>query len=153
MDDGARQLRELARDLDRASVGLRKEMPKALRRAAKPMVLAIRAEAVASLPSGGGLGEYVAAAAISTVVKTGADNTTLQLRGRRKQTRDGGKQVDLPAIARGLLRHLTYGRRPWVTQQVQPGFWDRGVDNARGAVEHELQAAMDALRRRIETGA
>jgi hypothetical protein len=150
MDDGARQLRMLARDLDGASAGLRKELPRALRRAAVPMVKAIRAEARGSLPSG--LGEYVAKSSITTTVRTGADNTVVQIRGRRKQERPGGKQVDLPAINQGRVRHPTYGRQPWVSQAVRPGFWDRGSETAAPAVDQQLKSAMDDLRRRIETG-
>ncbi len=152
MDDGARQLRLLARDLDRATNALRKELPKGMRRASVPMIRAIRAEAKDTLPERGGLAEYVAKATITTIVRTGADNTVLQIRGRRKQTRPTGKQVDMPAINRGRLRHPTYGGSPWVTQQVQPGFWDRGVEKAQAAVAHEVQGVMDDLRRRIETG-
>ncbi len=152
MDDGGRQLRELARDLDRAAAALRKDLPKVLRRASKPMVTAIRAEAKGSLPRHGGLGKYVARATITTVVRTGADTTTLQLRGRRKQTRQGGQLVDLPAINLGRLRHPVYGRRPWVTQPVRAGFWDRGAATGRPAVDREMQAAINDLRRRIETG-
>jgi hypothetical protein len=132
MDDGARQLRMLARDLDRASAALRKEMPRALRRAATPMIKAIRDEARTVLPKGGGLNEYVAESPITTIVRTGADNTTVQIRGRRRQARPNGKQVDLPAINRGRLRHPTYGHRPWVTQQVAPGVLGRRLDRRPG---------------------
>lgn len=150
MDDGARQLRLLARDLDRAGAALRKDLPKGLRRASLPMIQAIRAEARQSLPSG--LGEYVATSTISTVVRTGADNTAVQIRGRRRQDRATGKQVDLPAINRGRIRHPTYGRSPWVLQRVQAGFWDRAVTASKAAVDREMQAVADDLRRRIETG-
>lgn len=150
MDDGARQLRLLARDLDRAGAALRKDLPKGLRRASVPMIRAIRAEARQSLPSG--LGEYVASSTISTVVRTGADNTAVQIRGRRRQDRATGKQVDLPAINRGRVRHPVYGRSPWVLQRVQAGFWDRAVAASRAAVDREMQAVADDLHRRIETG-
>ena len=149
VSDGARQLRLLARDLDRAGKELRMELPKALKRAAAPMVEAIRADARERLPHRGGLAEYVAKATISVQVRTGANNASARLVGRRKQTRAGG-QVDLPAINRGRLRHPTYGHGPWVTQTVPAGFWDDGVTHAQGAVDRELQAALDQVRRRIE---
>jgi len=127
-------------------------MPRALRRASVPMIQAIRAEAIETLPKRGGLNEYVAAARISTTVKTGAETATVQIRGRRNQIRRGGKQVDLPAINRGRIRHPTYGHGPWTTQSVAPGFWDTGAEKAAGAVDQQLQKAMDDMHRRIEAG-
>ncbi len=149
--DGARQLRLLARDLDRASAELRRELPRALRRGARPMILAIQQEARNTLPERGGFADYIAETAISVVTRTGADNASVRLTGSRKQ-KTGGRQVDLPRINRGRLRHPTYGHGPWVTQDIRAGFWDRGEDKGRAAVEQELQAALDDLRRRIESG-
>lgn len=148
MPQGGDELRRLARDLKAAGSDLRRELPKALRRAAKPIVAGIREEAVASLPKRGGLGGYVAKASITTSIRTGA-NPAVRIVGKKKA---GERQVDLPAINRGRLRHPTYGHRPWVLQQVEPGFWDRAVAAHAPAVAQEMQQVLEDIRRRFEAG-
>ena len=149
VSDGARQLRMLARDLDRAGKELRRELPKALRDAARPMTEAIVKEALETLPKRGGFAEYIAKASITVSTRTGVSSASVRLVGRKRKA-GSEPQVDLPAVNRGRLRHPTYGHSPWVTQMVPPGFWDRGVARSAAEVDKRMQEALDRMRRRIE---
>jgi hypothetical protein len=142
---GASAIRDLSRDLKAAGSNLRKAIPKGMRKAARPLVRDIRAEARSSLPQRGGLAGYVASSGIR--VSTTAGGVTVV--GKRSK---GGGLSDLEAINAGTVRHPTYGRRPWAAQGVRAGFWDRPVERNEPAVVREMNGVIDEIRRKFEGG-
>jgi hypothetical protein len=149
MDDGGRQLRMLARDLDRASARLRSQTRQRLADAALVMIPDIRAAARDRLPRKGGLNTYIADSAITTRVSTGVTVTGVMIVGRRPK-RGGG--VDLEAINAGTVRHPVFTTGTWMAQKVNPGFWDDVVAEHGSKVHAAMVGVMDDVRRQIETG-
>jgi len=133
---GAQKYADLSRDLKKAGSDLRKEIPKGMRKAAKPLILDVRASALDVLPHEGGFAAYVAKSSIR--VSTRKDG--VRLVGRRTK---GKGMVNLPAVNAGRIRHPVYGHRnEWVSQSIAPGFWDKAMD--KGA-EHCRKAMLDVI--------
>lgn len=143
--EGANQLLKLQKDLKAAGSDLRKGIPKAMREAAKPMTADIRASAAEVLPHRGGLAARIAK--ISVRVSTRRDG--VRLVGRR--TKSGGL-VDVAALNAGRARHLVYGHKPWVSQSITPGFWDKGVDKNIDEIRAQLLRVIDDVRRKFAAG-
>jgi hypothetical protein len=126
-------------------------MAKEIRRGTKPIRDAIKARAVQILPRSGGLGRYVAAARIGTLVRRSAKSAGVKIRGRRKDTSGrGGPTVDLHRIDLGRTRHPTFGEAPWHAQTVRPGFFtdavtDEGLDQLETAVIEAAERAAGAI--------
>ena len=130
-------------------------MAKEIRRGAKPIRTAIKARAVQILPSSGGLGRYVAAARITTLVRRSAKSAGVLIRGRRKDTSGrGGPAVDLRRIDLGSTRHLSWGRPPWHgPQALRPGFFtDAVTEEGRDQLERAVIEAAEAAAREIVNG-
>jgi hypothetical protein len=130
-EDGS-EIREFARVL--RAFDNRAEVVKALRRRMTEPVPAVRAaikaEAIASLPSGGGLGDWVAAIKITSSTTVNGRTVRVRLRGGRRS--NGGK-TDVRAIDRGRVRHPSWGRRgrgDWHTLIVNPEFFTRPARDA-----------------------
>lgn len=124
-----------------------------------PVVRArIKATARATLPSSGGLGEWVAATKITAKVELGGKVVNVRLKGGRSShanlrgSTTGGRS-DIRAIDRGRVRHPSWGRRwrgQWFTQSVTPGFftktaadapeWGTAIDRAIGKALDQLHA-------------
>jgi hypothetical protein len=84
----------------------------------------IRANAIAILPAGGGLGQWVAAGRVTSIVKVAGRTVTVTLKGGRSSVNK--KASDFNAIDRGRVRHPSWGRRwegQWHNQGVQPKFF------------------------------
>lgn len=143
---------QLAREL-RAFDG-RRQIVKALRRAltkaSKPAVKDVRAHAAEILPSGGGLGRWVASARIGVRIGYTSRTAGVKLRGGRKSLTD---KSDLTAIDRGTVRAPTFGhrgRRAWHSQAVPPGWWtDPLSSNAdwQASSDREVDLALNQIRR------
>lgn len=129
-------IRAESTDLDRLVADLRshpqrKTGLKALRRALRqPLPAArrvVKASALATLPSTGGLGAWVAASRVGASVRVAGDSVTLTVRaGRSSRT---GKRSDIRAIDKGRVRAPAWGnRRAWHRQSVPPGFFTAAVD-------------------------
>lgn len=143
--EGADQLRALGKALREAGdKQLKRELMKASQRATRPVKQEIPASARKTLPSGGGLNDWVASTKVKTRTRTGGRNVGVEITGTV------GKRMratsDVRAINRGRLRHLTYGRPPWVTQRVKPGYWDDVMDGpVTQRARLEFKAAMDRI--------
>lgn len=133
----------------------RRQVVKAMRRAITKPVPAIRrkikAHAVAILPRRGGLGEWAAAATISTSVRyASARSAGVKLKGSRKSRRD---KSDLKRLDAGVVRAPSWGHRgagAWHTQQVTAGwFTDPVVDSPEWykAADDAVDQAFDVIRR------
>jgi hypothetical protein len=53
-------------------------------------------------------------------------------------------------IDRGRVRHLTYGHKPWVLQDVRKGWFTDPLEAGAPEVRKDLTAAMDTVARKIE---
>lgn len=141
--------RKLARDLELAGEHLMaREVPRAARRAAVPIVRAIRQEAKETLPRRGGFADYVGDSRITVRTLTGVRAAGVRIVGVRPRA---GGAVDLQAVNRGRLRHPVFGsKNRWRTQPVNPGFWDEPVSRHVRTFRWELGVALDNIRRDIE---
>lgn len=165
---GAADLKALARDLNKAGRGdLKVQFKKRVNRHVRDNRVRelVADSAMRTLPSGGGyervprasgrrqdgtprvprrrsrtrrtsLAEYVAKARVKVSTNLGGRNLGVSITGTRSS---GGKKVDLDGINDGQVRHPTFGRRPWRTQRVQPGFFDKPL---RGRVADDFRRAV-----------
>jgi hypothetical protein len=129
-----------------------KSISKGVRRPVPEVRKAIRRHAVATLPSGGGLGRWVAAARINVAVKlTGYKSVGIKLKGGRNSA---GGRAHLTAIDEGRVRAPSWGRRgqgQWHSQSVTPGFFTvpaSGAEQWRRAVDDAVDGTLDQLRGR-----
>jgi hypothetical protein len=147
--EGADQLERLAKALkDAGDKNLRKELFKASQRSTRPVKKEVTASARKTLPKRGGLNEWVGRTKLKTKTRTGGRNVGVLITGAP------GKRMsptsDLRAINRGRVRHLTFGHKPWVTQQVRPGFWDDVMEGPLAdRARQEFTAAMDRIAAQI----
>ena len=139
---GGEEVRALSLRLKAAGeVGLRLRMRAAMRATTANAARAAQAAEIATLPHGGGLGEWVAAAKPSTQILTGPRSAGVRLVQRKTGH-------DLASLNRGRLRHPVYGnRKNWVDQQVPSGWWDRALEAYGPAVLAGCQLAMDETAR------
>lgn len=149
----ATDIRAFARELK--GFRERKAVLKALRLAIRkpfPAVRAkIKANALATLPSGGGLNAWVAAARVSLGIKVNTSRSAgVTVKGGRNSA---GQRSDIAAINRGRVRAPSWGRRgadQWHTQKVEPGFFSKPVlaaDEWREEIDRAVQDAFDTIRR------
>jgi len=127
-----RSLREFSRNdevIKAVRTGLRAPVPTVRNR--------IKTVARTELPSGGGLGAWVAQTKITASVTFKAKYVAIKLRGgrRSKGTLRGtsGGTTDVRAIDRGRVRHPSWGRRfrgQWFTQSVTPGFFTKTAEES-----------------------
>lgn len=121
---------------------LKKEFYSGINRAAKPLIGGIRKSALAILPSRGGLGKRVADSDIGAKRRM-----TGNAAGVRIVAKSG---YDIGSINRGRVRHLVYGKPPWVNQRVPPKFGDTPIEAGAPAVEAALEYVIDRVSRKLE---
>ena len=134
------ELREVITQLElTAPEKLKKDLLAGTREASKGIKPDVQRELVAKLPKRHGYGALVAKSTkVLSRVTGGA-----KIRAAISVTASGKREKrDLPALNRGLLKHMLFGnRRHWYVQRVRPGavddpidrYRDRVVDNARKA--------------------
>lgn len=132
----------------------RREIVKALNRGLRAAAPAIRAEiravALETLPSSGGLGAWVARTRINIRSRTSGRRASVKLVGGRNSA---GGRSDINAIDRGRVRSPSWGRRgngQWHTTLVQPGFFTDTAAESRewqDRSEQAIESALDQLRR------
>lgn len=108
-------------------------MRRGLLAAVRPVEDALKDSAVSVLPSGGGLGSWVARQLEVTPTATSSGDTvtiTVKIRIRGH---------DLPSINRGRVMHPTYGRLPMQLQIVPAGFV---TDALKGPVADRVRKDM-----------
>src|SRR5882757_3447026 len=125
---GADRLARLGAALkDAGDKDMRRELFKAMQRAAKPMKAAARTAAREHLPRRGGLGERVAGSKFSAKTSASGKNPGLRI--------IGAGDLDLPALDRGRVRHPVFGNRHnWVNQQIPVGWFTNAMNEKAPAV-------------------
>lgn len=120
--------------------GLRTELLRGLRTAAKPLIPKVQAAAKAKLPKGGGLNEQVASQKISVSIRTGAKSAGVRLTTTALDT----KQTDA-----GYVRHPVFGTwRPGMPAQQIPdaaGWWSGTLAAEGPSVTPALVAVIDSV--------
>lgn len=146
--DGLRvedDLRDLACDLRAAGDdALVKELMKALKAAVKPIVPESRRNALAFLPSRGGLARLVARHPQRVTARAGKTSATVGVvvPGKKKGTGATGANE-------GTVRHPVFGnRKVFINQPVRPGWFDDAAAKQSAQAEDEVVKAMDAVARR-----
>lgn len=131
---------QLLRDVKAFDKELSKALGQHIRAVGKPVGQRTLLRGSGSLPQSGGLGDRVSDGRVSVSVKTGRTAGV----SIRLLTREG---YDLTGIDKGVVRHKTFGRLPWVSQSIRAGvFTDqfkREEHTFRTAVE---KAVLDAAR-------
>lgn len=140
---GADQFLRLSKALKAAGrTGLRKELDKGLRDAAKPLIKDVRAAARRDLPKRGGLNEVVARGKIETRVRTGQATAGVWI---------VGKGQGLSGTNRGTVRHPVFGNREkrFVDQKVSGGWFDETLTKGAPTVRPFLEQALEAVAQKI----
>lgn len=146
---GTDQLVDLSRALKAAGdTGLRKELLKGIRDAAKPLVRDVKESARTTLPRAGGLNETVAKSSIGARTRTSGRSPGVRIVGKGR-----GGLDDIRATDRGVLRHPVFGSDTWVTQTITSGWWSTPLENAAPVVRRELIKAMEDVARKIARSA
>jgi hypothetical protein len=135
---GAEQLVALSKRLTAmGQSGLRDELRRGLRDAAKPAGPAVRRAALDTLPKKGGLNRRVADQ-VSPVVKDMPAGVRLIL--------DRGSRT----IDRGTVRHPVFGdRKRWVNEHVHPGFWTGTLSEMALDFDRGMQKVLDRIERKV----
>jgi hypothetical protein len=120
--------------------GLRKDLNRGLRNAAKPVIKAQRSAARRDLPQRGGLARQVGRASLRAQVRTGSE----------PGVRIVAKGTDASQTDAGRVRHPVFGkRRVFVEQQVKGGWFSETPKTQVAAVRREVQAVMQDVASRI----
>jgi ketopantoate reductase len=126
------------------------EMTKEIKAAAKPLRPEIRANAVQILPHRGGLGAWVAKAAIRVAVKRGTRAAGVTLVGSR--SKGTGKKAHLRSIEDGLVRvpvNRRNRRGAWREQAVPSGFMSEVVEEHGDEFRAAIVVAVDRAMRQV----
>jgi hypothetical protein len=144
-------LDDLIRDLRKFEA--RKEVVEQLRKEIRKPVpavrKAIRARALDTLPSGGGLNVWVSKTRITVQIPVSGRTAGVKLKGGRKSI---GGRSDIKRIDQGKVRHPSWGRRgkgEWHTQTVASEFFTGPAAEAREwrvAVFRAIDQALDVIR-------
>lgn len=136
---GADKYAAAARALKSAPKELRAELNKAISRSVVPLRRAMKANAPKVLPRRGGLGARVGRSSIATRKRTGARNPSVRLEVKPTAVKDPER------IDRGRVRHPTYGRRPWVVQNVPKGWASKPVEKHATQIRKDVIGAIDTV--------
>ncbi len=112
---------------------------------------AVRASAMSTLPSRGGLNAWIARARLTVIFKDAGRAAGLRVKVSRKA--GDGDKADLKALDdAGSIRHPLYGnRRFWYPQGVPAGFFSKAWEDFRSvfikAADDALDTALEVIRR------
>lgn len=151
---GAEQLGELAKRLKaegEAGKGLRRELLKEIRSAAKPLAEAAKS-AVKALPTkppeDTGLRRRIAAG-VKVRTRTAGKQVGVRITAGKLDAND----ANLPRrLNKGSWRHPVFGSDTWVTQTIQPGWFDKTLRRGGPRVRLQVKAAMKRTANRIARG-
>jgi hypothetical protein len=137
---GGRDFQVAAAKLRNAGRDLPAETRQAVDKSARPLPLAAKRSAVLNLPRRGGLNLLVARSRF-TIRRTSP--TTVEVRAR------GIEQLE--NTNEGRVNHLTFGRRPWITQRIPRArdWFFKPMRKAKRDVKDELEDAMHRVAKKI----
>lgn len=136
---GAEEFFAAAKKLKEAgATGLTKELNTALRKSMTPARQAVKAGALSTLPSSGGLARIVARSKFRT-------RRTRKIGIALKASGGPGGGAQLGAMDEGWLRHPVYGRGGWARQSVTPGWFSKPMQKQVPRIRRELGIAVGAV--------
>lgn len=142
--NGADQFLRLSKSLKAAGrTGMRKELNKRIKAAAKPSVQAVKDAARSGLPRRGGAGAFFAKKRASVVTRTGSDP------GVKVKFAKADQRLD----TEGRLTHPVFGRPPFVVQKVRSGVLSEGFQSSAPEVRGEIEKAIQTVADDIVRGA
>lgn len=130
---GSEDFLRLAAKLDEGDRKLNNGIRRRLREVAKPLGSEVRDTLAESMPRRGGLSAMI-----------GRSKVSVSSTSERVEIRVRSAGHDLEAMDAGMLRHPTFGHKPWVGQSVPSG-------SAAKALEAGAPKVRDALMREVET--
>lgn len=139
---GAEDFLALSKRLKAAgALELRKELNKAMRNAAKPLIPKVREAARSNLPKGGGLNEHIAKKPFRVQTRTGATTAGVRIVGTK---------VD-PRINEGRIYHPVFGRKPGVVQRAPAakGYFSKTLEKSAADVRDDLTKVMSDYTKRV----
>jgi hypothetical protein len=84
-------------------------------------------------------------------IRASSTSGSAALRVKLRGTARGKSHIrDSAALNRGVLRHKTWGRPPWHSQSVRPGFWDDPAKQLAVDVRTEVEKAVERAAKAIE---
>lgn len=143
---GGRNLSRIARDLkETGERGLRNELLRGVRTAARKAIPAVVAAAETKLPKRGGLAERVATQKWAARSSLSGAVASVRIVGLGMQ--------ELKDIDSGVVRHPVWGnRKVWKRQRVVPGFFSDTLTKKAPAVRREIDGVMRDVKHKIERG-
>lgn len=144
---GVDRLLDASRRLPPAvELALRQELRDALNQPVAQFRRNVKATALEAFPSGYGP-TYAGSFRLKQDLSVGAGLVAVKLRG----TARGKASIrDSAALNRGVLRHKTFGRLPWHSQAVAPGFWDRPAERLIADLRAEVRRALAKVAAKVE---
>lgn len=143
---GAEQMRAVGLALKEAGDEgkvLRKGLLGEMRSAEKEGLTKAKESALANLPKGGGLNEWVAASKFTGRNRLSGRAVGVTLVASKAGGRQGSH--DIEATDSGEFRHPTYGHGPWVSQSITPGWWTNALTRLAPELQIKLMALMAAI--------
>lgn len=122
------------------------ELEKAARKAVDPFNRAVFDQISADMPSG-----YAPtfAASFRVIPRITAANGAVRIR-LQGTARGRAKKRDAAALNRGVLRHKRWGKEPWYSQSITPGFWDRPAQKLIADLKGQLAEVVERVAKKIE---
>jgi hypothetical protein len=121
---------------------LRKELDKAVRQAAKPLIPKVREAARENLPKRGKLNERIAKKPYRAQTRTGVNTAGVRIVGTK---------VDPRINATGRIAHPTFGHKPIVVQydRAARGYFDETLREAAPEVQEDVVAVVRLFHARL----
>lgn len=143
---GADELLRVSKALKAAGqTEVRKDLNKALRNAAKPLIGVVKDAARSELPSRGGAGDFFAGKRTRIQVKTGRTAGVSVVIAKQDPRLDSEGRLAHPVFGRVAAD----GKRVVVVQRVRKGIFTRALDFSAPDVRDELLRVLDETAQRI----
>lgn len=154
---GAEEFYQLSKALKAAGrTGMRNELNRAMRRAAKPLTQTAKDAAAEVFPKGGGLADREGKIPFRAVTRTGRDVHGVQIvapgRFLAARTTNASGRFRHPVFADGTKTRKEWS---WVDQEIpgSAGWFDRAMEGAAPLVRPELEQAIVNVQQQIVKGA
>jgi len=132
------QLTRLAGTLRITTQVEQRELQKAMRRLARPLLKSARQGAIQILPYHGGLNERVAHGRFTSSVRLVGKGAGVRITGADRRSANVNRMDD------GSVRHPVYGnRKRWVTQRITPGWFTKPLLLDTPQIRDEIMKALD----------
>lgn len=139
---GADEFLKLSKALKSAGrTGMRKELNKRIRAAAKPAIKNVKDAARAGLPQAGGAGAFIAGKKFRVATKTGRDPGVSVVMAKQDPRLDTEGRLAHPVFG----RQTADGRRVYAVTRVRPGVMSSGFQDAAPEIRKDVEAAIESV--------